>query len=368
MARVYPLVPLLPSPNPSIMTSTKSKKTVIASEAKQSYSSQGSGSASAGIPSDSTAIPALVAGPPSSSSKSKPKNQKPPAKSQPPTATSQKPTAKSQPPKANAFENATAFNQDLSGWDLEKQKRQTPTVVIPFKASMAKGDELKYALRAWAKHLPGVAIVIIGDKPSWLSKKATHIPIKPQHKNPQIDVAHKMVQAIAAAEVPEYFFWSNDDIYPVCHLTISDIDILKAHGRLQKKGAPGGIYRENSLRTVSALKRAGITMPWDFATHTPVAFHKYELAEVITRFNCLKEGHLVSSLYFNTTFRGHRPILTQNGAEGSIVASVFKSNPDKRILERVFNRKKFINNNDAGWKPVLPYLQKLFPKKSRFER
>ena len=242
------------------------------------------------------------------------------------------------------------------------------TVVIPYKAAAAKGNELQYAVRAWEKHLPNCRVVVIGDSLPWFGKGIIHIEHKSESDNPQVDVAHKMMAAIASDEVPECFIWSNDDIYPVSNLLYEDLLILKANGRLVRRGTPGGVYSKNTDRTIAALKKVGISDPWDFATHTPVVMWKNELAEVIQQFNCDKEGHLVYTLYANTLYQGYNPIKVDNGARGSIVASVYRADPDKEVLKKAFEERKFINNNDAGWPAVKPYLSKLFGEKSRFEK
>jgi hypothetical protein len=242
------------------------------------------------------------------------------------------------------------------------------TVVIPFKANAAKANELVFAVRSWEKHLEDVRIVVIGDSMPWFSDKIIHIPHTPVSTNPQIDVAHKMMAAIASDLVPDTFIWSNDDIYTLCPVGLADIMVLKAHGKLSKRGLSGGIYQENSLRTLAALKKEGITEPYDYATHTPVFLIKEHLSEVISKFKCAEEGHLVYTLYANYWSRGQRPIITHNDGRGSIVASVFRANPDARIMEEVFETRKWVNNNDAGWPAVQGYLRKLFPEKSGFEK
>lgn len=253
-----------------------------------------------------------------------------------------------------------------------KSVRPGLTIVIPFRANKAKGGELIYALRAWEKHLPKdlvVNIVLVGDTLPELSGKVLHVPHKPVSDNPQIDVASKMAAAIASDLVPELFIWSNDDIYCVSDITQADLEILKAvPGGLKAKGSPDSIYRENGLRTLKALKDVGIEKPFDYASHTPVLFEKEKLAKTLATFKCTKEGHLVSSLYFNSHFPTVRPIILDNTGRGSVVASVFKENPNPEVLPTIFDTQKWVNNNDRGWKSVEPYLAKLFPKKSAFEK
>ncbi|WP_162343215.1 hypothetical protein [Cyclobacterium salsum] len=241
-------------------------------------------------------------------------------------------------------------------------------IVIPYLAAKAKGDELRYAVRAWEKSIPDTRIVIVGDKPAWAGKGLEHILHKPQSKNPQVDVAHKMMAAIASDLVPNVFVWTNDDIFTLCPLELADIMTLKSHGLLANRGKANGVYQENAKRTLEALKKQGIAAPYDYATHTPVIVEKQGLAKIIEQFGCDKEGHLVYTLYANMFFRDHRPIITQNDGRGSIIASVYRSNPDIRILDKVLASRKWINNNDSGWKALEPKLKSLFPGKCRFEK
>ncbi|WP_439473821.1 hypothetical protein [Algoriphagus formosus] len=242
-------------------------------------------------------------------------------------------------------------------------------VVIPYVAKLAKGDELLYAVRAWQKYFKELRrIIIVGDAAPWFGKDIIHIAHKRVNTNPQIDVADKLATVIASELVNDAFVWSNDDIYPVAPVYPEDILVRKAMGTLSEKGAAGGVYRDNSIRTVQALTKLKLARIYDYATHMPVAFEKSKLAETLAEYKCQKEGFLISSLYFNTHFPDERPIITRNDDRGSIVASVWSSSPNPSILKRVFEERKFINNNDKGWPHVLPYLKNLFPEKSRWEK
>jgi len=246
-------------------------------------------------------------------------------------------------------------------------------IVIPYKEKAASGDELKYALRAWYKFAEGrIQIVIIGDKPAWASD-VIHISHKSTSPNPQVDVAQKMLLACESELIPEFFIWTNDDIYPVARVNMTLLDLHTAMGRLKQRGAPGGVYCANASRTLSALRKAGVAAPWDYATHTPVVFWKEPLSEIIHQFKADNDGYLVSTLYFNLVYRGDRPILVDNGInEGhpgtrQYIASAFKR-VAAAILARAFDERIFINNDDKGWPSVEPFLKKLFSKKSAFEK
>lgn len=252
--------------------------------------------------------------------------------------------------------------------DEAQDKADPICIVIPYLAAKAKGDELRYAVRAWEKGMRSVRIVIVGDKPAWAGKALEHIPHKPVSTNPQVDVAHKMMAAIASDRVPDVFVWTNDDIYTLCPVELADIITLKSHGRLANRGKANGVYQENAKRTLEALRKNGVRDPYDYATHTPVFVEKEGLAEIIKAYGCDKEGHLVYTLYANSYFPDHRPTITQNDGRGSIIASVYRPNPDSRILDKVLATRKWINNNDAGWKALEPKLQALFPDKCSFEK
>jgi hypothetical protein len=271
---------------------------------------------------------------------------------------------------AEAPQDPVTIQEEITQEASAQDQSNSPVIVIPYKGDAAKGDELRYALRAWAKHLPEANIVIIGDREDWFSDDIAHIPHRSESTNPQVDVAHKMIAAIGSGLVPVDFIWTNDDIYTLCPVLFEDIAVLKAHGRLTNKGTKGSLYHENAERTLKALKDAGIEKPYDFATHTPVILEKSALAKVIKDFNCDKEGHLIYTIYANlvTHFGGYRPIITRNDAAGSICASVYRSNVDPELLGRVMSDRKWVNNNDGGWAAVEPQLKKLFPQKSRFEK
>lgn len=269
---------------------------------------------------------------------------------------------------AKQGEPAPDEKEKLAEKEEPRSKSDPICIVIPYLAAKAKGDELRYAVRAWAMSMPGIRIAIVGDKPAWAGKELVHIPHKPVSKNPQVDVAHKMMAAIASDMVPDVFVWTNDDIYTLCPVELADIITLKSHGLLANRGKANGVFQENTKRTLDALKKQGITEPYDFATHTPVMVEKQGLTKIIEQFGCDKEGHLVYTLYANMYFRNHRPIITQNDGRGSIIASVYRHNPDPRILDKVLASRKWINNNDSGWKALEPKLRNLFSDKCRFEK
>lgn len=251
---------------------------------------------------------------------------------------------------------------------VEVEDHYGPCVVIPYKKTAAKGLEILYALRAWAKNLPNCKIVIIGDPEDYFSDEVIVIPAAVESENPQIDVTLKMLQAIASDDVPSTFIWSNDDIYPVTPIHVADLLLLTCSGKLgETKSTINGTYQENYKRTLNFLKENGLPCN-DYSTHTPYVFDKFDLANVISEAQADEEGFLISSLYFNKVHPDIVPVKITGGPKGAYVVYVYRDNPDLNVVTEAFKTRKFVNHNNKGYAPVLPLLKKHFPDKSRFEK
>lgn len=250
---------------------------------------------------------------------------------------------------------------------VEEKPAPGISVVIPYLASAASGDELKYALRAWAENFPECQIVIIGDRPDFISDQVVHIPHVAEFASPQLDVTAKLMQAIASDLISEDFILTNDDIYPVNHIELADIAELKSAGFLgSTKRNANPKYMAKLLRTKDLLEARKLPIH-DYSTHTPYLLNKTRLAKVIARYKADQEPLLISSLYFNTCFPKEVPQLIKGGPTGELIAYVYRSNPNLDILEEAFLNRKFINHNSEGYPAVRPFLEQFFPDKSRFE-
>lgn len=265
--------------------------------------------------------------------------------------------------------SAELFNLRNQSNDSRAGYTTLDTVVIPFKAAPAAGNELQYAIRAWEHHYPALKhIIIIGDAPLFANDKLIVIPHTSVSTNPQIDVAHKMALAIASELVPNEFIWSNDDIYPVQKLTEDDVRMITYNGQLSEKDT-GRSYSKNRLSTVNALKEAGFDT-LDFATHTPVVFEKDLLASVLDNYKCLEVGRLISSLYFNSLNYNQKPILVDDGkkGKGNYVVAVRRSGVTMAQLVEAIKTRKFLYHTDEGWPLVAQYIKGKLLNKSSFEK
>lgn len=265
----------------------------------------------------------------------------------------------------------------------DKEISDSIPVVIPYLKSEAAGDELKYALRAWEKnfHHP-FHVVVVGDKEDWFSEHITHVPHSTHSiledcgcddpkkiRNPQADVAHKLLTVIASKEVNGDFILTNDDIFILGEQGLSHISQPRYFGSLEDfNGKNGGTYRENALRTAKLLKANG-KPTLRFGTHTPVLLNSELLAEVLKEYHCVEQGTLVTSLYFNHHHPDERGLVQVTGGKNCFtLASVYRTNPDPEILKQALSRRLYINCNSNGWKALRPIFEKSFPEKSIFEK
>lgn len=258
--------------------------------------------------------------------------------------------------------NSETTNQE----DLEET--QQLQFVIPYLKGSAAGNELKYALRSIHASFPDAVLIVVGDKEDWFSEDVIHLEHTPESDNPQIDVAHKLLLVLASGVLTnDYFILSNDDIFLLGETDTQDIFFHKAFGELNSGvGQRGGRYNKNAENTLKALQADQLPIH-RFGTHTPVALYRKELSETIGKYKADEEGHLITSLYFNSHYPGIRPVQVDGGKNDPILVSVYRSDVPVEVLEDVLVKRKFCNVNDAGWKAVEPHLSKAYPNKSKWE-
>lgn len=242
-------------------------------------------------------------------------------------------------------------------------------VCIPFIASAAQGNELKYALRSMERNFrEDFMVVIIGDRPDWLSNEALHIGVEKTSKNPQIDTTNKLYQAIAADVVSDKFVWTNDNIYFNSPVIMADIEALSAQGKLLEIPGATETYKANRNDTIALLRKMKLDTV-NFDMHTPVCFEKEKLVELFEELQQMNapEGVLIPSVYFNKFFAGFSAS-QHDGKSGNYLLRIISANPDAKLFSEFVKGKKFLNNAESGWCKLLQdYLQKRFPEKSKFE-
>lgn len=238
------------------------------------------------------------------------------------------------------------------------------SVVIPYRADEANGQELRFALRSFEKNFKEpFHIVVIGDKEDWFDEEnIIHIPFDSKDDNPQVNLIEILKIAIADERVTETFIWSNDDIYLLNEITTAHIAIPKALGKFEPEKY-NGHYKSNMEKTIALLAEQGLP-PVNYGTHTPLFFDKAKLQEMFEKFpEALKGDCLFESLYYIGQF----PIIL-DWLNDNWLLPIISSNPDPKQLQSFSEKKFFLNNNPRSYSPTLEkFLYERFPEMSRFE-
>lgn len=297
-------------------------------------------------------------------------------------STATKTTAKKKETEAPKVDNNEQAPKE-SPKTLQEKKDKPIVLLIPYLKSEAAGEELKYALRTWeANYADNIEVVVVGDKEDWFSDEVKHIPhdvhlidedcgcdTPKKVRNPQADVAHKIFTAIAADAVNGHFILSNDDIFLLGRIGFEQINFLRANGELDSGvGTSGGTYRQNALRTAQELSKRGFPTV-RYGTHTPVVLESGLLAEVIKEYRATEQGLLLTSAYFNHWHPNARGVVRVTGQRDcTILASVYRSNPDEKVLADAFEKRLFLNCNAKGWNAIKSIFERVYDKPSRFEK
>ena len=173
-------------------------------------------------------------------------------------------------------------------------------ILIPYRTSNT--DELRYALRSIAKHIPKARVFIVGDTPDYLSNIYA-IQASDRARTPHSDVYTNINLAINDERLSDDFVLWADDIFitdtfkgiPAWH--DDDIDVIA-----KKKPEP---YKTILLNTDKLLKANGISNPVSYALHIPMVINKTNLRHVYslmaTTKNVVSMRTLYGNLYLDTS-------------------------------------------------------------------
>jgi hypothetical protein len=243
------------------------------------------------------------------------------------------------------------------------------SVVIPYFAEKAQGIELLMAIRSIEENFhEDFQLVIIGDKPEWLSDEAIFIDAPNISKNAGIDTLNKIKLAIADNRVSDHFIMTYDDIYFTSPVMLADIQFLVANGMLSRPSDTKTIFHRCKDRTISMLEKHGFPT-YNYDTHTPYYFEKEKLVQLLEAFEGFDEDEslLLSSVYFNYHYCDFTPMIIDN-VRGNYLLRLISESPDPKIFQKYIAGKKFLNNSVKGYNKILvDYLNKKFPQKSKFE-
>lgn len=157
-----------------------------------------------------------------------------------------------------------------------------PDLVVPVRVA-AVNEQLRYALRSWAAHLPHRHVWVVGHRPAWLSDEVRHISTK-QGGAGYVNTTTAMRAACDEHEVSDPFLWLNDDIYtmhplpggmPVLHRGLMR-DLVAA------RTGHRGPYADGLRDTYGWLTGLGYE-PLSYDLHVPLPVAKACMLEVLDR-------------------------------------------------------------------------------------
>lgn len=203
--------------------------------------------------------------------------------------------------------------------------------------------ELKYSLRSIEKYLPEMEVVIVGSYlPEWITG-VTWIRVNDIPGRKQISIRKKI---IATLEYSRDVFFMNDDIY-----LLKEIDPYN--------------YPYYTTRTLLTQAESGakplmkqleeLNMPIKhFDNHYPILYNKEKFQE-LEMFNA---ECIIKSMYGN-----------YHNIEGvEIIDCKILNKTTQEAVQIMADNLPALSTGPAGVKYVLPVLDKIFNKKSKFEK
>lgn len=227
-------------------------------------------------------------------------------------------------------------------------------VVIPFRHSKNKDEELRFALRSISKHVKEVGqIYVIGDAPRWAWKNLIHIPMKDSGRRPEYqerNIMYKLLRACYEKSISKDFLYHDDDTF-----LLQEFD-----GSYYHKGPVwdgNGAYQKTEENTRDIFKGIDIN---NYNIHCPRIFNKERLRICLETLNWnVRYGYQINTVY-----------AVMNSIEGITIEDVkFKSCLPLELLQKRYSmNKRFFSIDDGTWKPNMKKLiELLFPQKSIYE-
>lgn len=230
---------------------------------------------------------------------------------------------------------------------------ETLDIVVPVREG-AVNEQLRYALRSWAAHLPHGRVWVVGYLPAWVDG-VRHIPTRQTGTKYQNTTA-AMRAACSHPDVTDRFLYCNDDMF-VMH----SVEAMPAlhRGSMRKVEAHyatrgSGAYLRGMRETRELLARLGHDDPLSYELHVPMVVEKDAMLQALEVGRHLDVVHK-RSLYGNLAEVGGAEIqdvkILHRAPRGYSGNSFFLSTmPDS-----------FANGH------VGAFIRRAFPERSRYE-
>jgi len=248
----------------------------------------------------------------------------------------------------------------------DMEKKQT-LLLIPYLRAGAQGGELETAVNGWLKYFQGdLRICVIGDDTPITRKlqregKIT-VAVLPRRaedaSEPALDIVRKMKWAISYFDGEfDGCIWSNDDIYPVAPVTISDIKVLKGVGAdLTGNISSPNHFQRAMYRTREVLQSVGRPV-YNYSSHCPRWFYFKRLATLMNSFALLSTPLLIESLYFNYWYTNPKAVRVNVNKPGNrFKCGLYTDDHEAnlRTLKEALERGVlFVNHSPKGWSEAL---------------
>lgn len=227
----------------------------------------------------------------------------------------------------------------------------TVSVVIPLgSGSRNQNIELKYALRSIEKNLKGVEnIIIVGEKPSFLSEEIIHIPLKDVGRK-QLSIKRKIEAAIKDPRCTDTFLFSNDDIFFLQNIRADKFPWYYS-GDLKDVSEKGAKPLLKRLKALSLPTK-------QFDIHFPCLYEKQGFKEAMAAFDWINEDYVIKSLYAN-----YHKIKGREAKDLKISSKLTY----QRIKQEIEGRVCYSVGDHCDWYEMKKVLQELYPEPGKYE-
>lgn len=160
-------------------------------------------------------------------------------------------------------------------------------------------NELRYSMRSLEKYAPHRRVVIVGEKPAFLSASVVHIPAADDQVWKIQNAVSKLRIACQTEGISEDFVLMNDDFF-----FLREFDYKPYHNKTLQylhdyHSTKAGYYYEAIKTTLKLLKSLGIDEPLNFEHHRPIVFNKKKFLDMINNLDWRVNLYLFRSIYGN---------------------------------------------------------------------
>lgn len=215
------------------------------------------------------------------------------------------------------------------------------TIVYPLTAQYDY-TELKYSLRSIEKYLPGLEVIIVGSYlPNWITN-ITWIQLNDMPNRKQLSIRRKIA---AALEYSPDIFFMNDDIY-----LFKDVDpYTYPYYRTRALLTQAESGAKPLMKELEALGK----QTKHFDNHYPIRYEK----DKFDGLQIFSADCIIKSMYCNF-----------NDIKGTeIIDCKILNKTTELAVQMMASGLPALSTGPSGVKYVLPLLDKMFNKKSRFE-